>query len=81
MDPPQLKFLTKVYHPNIDNVTGLIGLNVLKIPPQGLWSPVNDLSLILTLVQKLLSFPNPHDPFDTAIVYIDFQIGFRFIFI
>lgn len=67
MDPPQLKFLTKVYHPNIDNVTGLICLDVLKMPPQGRWRPVNNLSLILTAVKQLLSDPNPHDPLDSAI--------------
>ncbi|XP_057371511.1 ubiquitin-conjugating enzyme E2 T-like [Daphnia carinata] len=67
MDPPQLKFLTKVYHPNIDNATGLICLDVLKMPPHGRWRPVNNLSLILTAVQQLLSDPNPHDPLDSAI--------------
>ena len=74
VDPPQLKFLTKVYHPNIDNVTGLICLDVLKMPPQGRWRPVNNLSLILTAVKQLLSDPNPHDPLDSAIVCIEFQI-------
>lgn len=68
MDPPQLKFLTKVYHPNIDNATGLICLDVLKMPPHGRWRPVNNLSLTLTAVQQLLSDPNPHDPLDSAIV-------------
>lgn len=68
MDPPQLKFLTKVYHPNIDNSTGLICLDVLKMPPHGKWRPVNNISLILTAVQQLLSDPNPHDPLDAAIV-------------
>ncbi len=72
MDPPQLKFLTKVYHPNIDNSTGLICLDVLKMPPQGRWRPVHNLSLILTAVQQLLSDPNPHDPLDAAIVCISF---------
>ncbi|KZS05708.1 Ubiquitin-conjugating enzyme E2 T [Daphnia magna] len=67
MDPPQLKFLTKVYHPNIDNATGLICLDVLKMPPHGRWRPVNNLSLTLTAVQQLLSDPNPHDPLDSAI--------------
>lgn len=68
MDPPQLKFLTKVYHPNIDNTTGLICLDLLKMPPQGKWRPIINLSLILTSIQQLLSEPNPHDPLDAAIV-------------
>jgi len=77
MDPPQLKFLTKVYHPNIDNVTGLICLDVLKMPPQGRWRPVNNLSLILTAVKQLLSDPNPHDPLDSAIVCVYLVFFFK----
>lgn len=68
MDPPQLKFITKVYHPNIDNTTGLICLDLLKMPPQGKWRPIINLSALLTAVQQLLSDPNPHDPLDAAIV-------------
>ena len=68
MDPPLLKFLTKVYHPNIDSNTGLICLDLLKMPPQGKWRPINNLSSILTAVQQLLSDPNPYDPLDAEIV-------------
>ena len=68
MDPPQLKFLTKVYHPNIDHSTGLICLDLLKMPPQGKWRPTHNISLILIAVQQLLSDPNPSDPLDAAIV-------------
>lgn len=70
MDPPQLKFLTKIYHPNIDNSTGLICLDVLKMPPLGRWRPVNNISLILTAVQQLLMDPNPHDPLDASVVCV-----------
>jgi hypothetical protein len=68
MDPPLLKFLTKVYHPNIDSDTGSICLDLLKMPPQGKWRPINNLSSILTAVQQLLSDPNPHDPLVSEIV-------------
>lgn len=73
MEPPQLKFLTQIYHPNIDNSTGLICLDLLKLPPHGKWRPVISLSLILTAVQQLLGDPNPQDPLDAAIVNIFFK--------
>jgi ubiquitin-conjugating enzyme E2 T len=39
-EPPQITFITKVYHPNIDD-KGRICLNILKNPPQGVYSPGN----------------------------------------
>ena len=68
MDPPLLKFVTKVYHPNIDSNTGLICLDVLKMPPHGKWRPTHKISSILTAIQQLLSDPNPYDPLDAEIV-------------
>ena len=59
-EPPQVKFITKIYHPNID-LAGRICLDVLKSPPQGSWKPSQNLSTILTSIQLLLSEPNPDD--------------------
>lgn len=66
-EPPQMKFLTKVYHPNIDNSSGLICMDLLKMPPIGNWRPAINLSSLLTSLQLLLSEPNPGDPLDAAI--------------
>ena len=59
-EPPQVKFITKIYHPNIDSA-GRICLDVLKSPPQGSWKPSQNLSTILISIQLLLSEPNPDD--------------------
>lgn len=55
--PPKVKFLTKMYHPNIYN-DGSICLDIL----QNQWSPVYDISSILTSVQSLLCDPNTKSP-------------------
>lgn len=59
-EPPQVQFITKIYHPNIDSA-GRICLDVLKSPPQGSWKPSQNISTILTSLQLLLSEPNPDD--------------------
>ena len=59
-EPPQVQFVTKIYHPNIDS-SGRICLDVLKSPPQGSWKPSQNISTILTSIQLLLSEPNPDD--------------------
>jgi ubiquitin-conjugating enzyme E2 A len=43
--PPKVKFLTKMFHPNIYN-DGSICLDIL----QNMWSPVYDISSILTSI-------------------------------
>ncbi len=55
--PPKVKFLTKMFHPNIYN-DGSICLDIL----QSMWSPVYDISSILTSIQSLLCDPNPLSP-------------------
>lgn len=59
-EPPHLQFVTKIYHPNIDDA-GRICLDVLKSPPAGSWKPAHNLHTILTSIQLLLAEPNPDD--------------------
>ena len=55
--PPNVVFLTKMYHPNI-YPNGNICLDIL----QNQWSCIYDISSILTSIQSLLSDPNPTSP-------------------
>uniref|UniRef100_A0AC34RAJ8 UBC core domain-containing protein n=1 Tax=Panagrolaimus sp. JU765 TaxID=591449 RepID=A0AC34RAJ8_9BILA len=55
--PPVVKFLSKMFHPNIYN-DGSICLDIL----QNRWSPTYDVSAVLTSVQSLLDEPNPNSP-------------------
>ena len=54
---PSVRFLTKMFHPNIYN-DGQICLDIL----QNQWSPIYDISAILTSIQSLLCDPNPSSP-------------------
>ena len=54
---PKVKFLTKMFHPNI-YTDGSICLDIL----QHMWSPVYDVSSILTSIQSLLTDPNINSP-------------------
>ncbi|EEH58578.1 uncharacterized protein MICPUCDRAFT_46797 [Micromonas pusilla CCMP1545] len=57
MAAPKVRFLTKIYHPNIDNL-GRICLDILKDK----WSPALQIRTVLLSIQALLSAPNPDDP-------------------
>ncbi|KAM5237790.1 ubiquitin-conjugating enzyme E2 T [Ctenodactylus gundi] len=60
-EPPQIRFLTPIYHPNIDSA-GRICLDVLKLPPKGAWRPSLNIATVLTSIQLLMAEPNPDDP-------------------
>mmetsp|Transcript_16699 Transcript_16699/g.27083 ORF Transcript_16699/g.27083 Transcript_16699/m.27083 type:complete len:155 (+) Transcript_16699:110-574(+) len=62
MAPPKVRFLTKIYHPNIDKL-GRICLDILKDK----WSPALQIRTVLLSVQALLSTPEPDDPLDNNI--------------
>ena len=55
--PPTVKFVTKMFHPNV-YANGSICLDIL----QNKWSPIYNVSSILTSLQSLLNDPNPESP-------------------
>jgi ubiquitin-conjugating enzyme E2 N len=57
-----VRFLTKIYHPNIDRL-GRICLDILKDN----WSPALQIRTVLISIQALLSAPNPDDPLDNNV--------------
>eukprot|EP00835_Amoeboradix_gromovi_P003657 NODE_250_length_12902_cov_0.423182.p6 type:complete len:154 gc:universal NODE_250_length_12902_cov_0.423182:4388-3927(-) len=62
MEPPKIRFLTKVYHPNID-MLGRICLDILKDK----WTPALQIRTVLLSIQALLSAPNPDDPLNNQV--------------
>jgi len=58
-----MKFITKVYHPNVSSVSGAICLDILK----DAWSPVLTLKSTLISLQSLLCSPEPNDPQDAEV--------------
>lgn len=62
--PPEIKFTTKVYHPNVCSASGSICLNIL----QDEWCPALTLRTIMLSVQCLLSSVEIYDdPADAEI--------------
>ncbi|KAF9578220.1 hypothetical protein BGW38_006097 [Lunasporangiospora selenospora] len=61
--PPKVKFLTKIYHPNIDE-EGAICIALLKSDQ---WKPATRLNQVLRSLVTLLEAPNPEDPLMTDI--------------
>ncbi|XP_012864202.1 ubiquitin-conjugating enzyme E2 N-like [Echinops telfairi] len=57
MAVPKERFMTQVYHPNVDKL-GRTCLNILK----GKWSPALQICTVLLLIQAMSNAPSPDDP-------------------
>jgi len=68
-EPPNVRFITPVYHPNIDD-GGRICLDLLKmptketqgLPSKGTWNPMMKLTTVLAGIRQLMTEPNCNDP-------------------
>lgn len=60
IEPPRVRFVTPVLHPNIDG-GGRVCLDTLSLPPKGSWRPSLSLGAALGAVRALLAEPNGDD--------------------
>jgi ubiquitin-conjugating enzyme (huntingtin interacting protein 2) len=56
--PPNVKFMTRLWHPNVSSATGAICLDILKDN----WAASMTLRTVLLSIQALLTLPEPKDP-------------------
>lgn len=61
--PPKMKFLTKIWHPNISSQTGAICLDILK----DAWSPALTMKTAMLSLQALMCSAEPDDPQDAQV--------------
>jgi ubiquitin-conjugating enzyme (huntingtin interacting protein 2) len=62
-NPPKVRFLTRVWHPNISSATGAICLDILKDK----WAAAMSIRTVLLSLQALLAAAEPDDPQDAVV--------------
>lgn len=62
--PPKIRFLTKIFHPNISLVSGYVCINILDINE---WSPALSIQNVLLSICSMLEQPNPDDPVEKEV--------------
>ncbi|XP_063237425.1 ubiquitin-conjugating enzyme E2-22 kDa [Bacillus rossius redtenbacheri] len=62
-NPPKVRFITKIWHPNISSVTGAICLDILKDQ----WAAAMTLRTVLLSLQALMAAAEPDDPQDAVV--------------
>ena len=70
--PPEVRFISKMFHPNI-YANGLLCLDILK----NRWSPTYDVYGVLMSIQSLLSDPNINSPAEAADLFKKDTEGYR----
>ena len=75
-DPPLVKFITKIFHPNV-SIEGSICMDILKDPNR--WSPQNDINATMSSIILLMDDPNNKDPFnrDAADLYVKCEHNYK----
>ena len=73
--PPQVRFMTKVFHPNVWWDNGLVCVDILK---DG-WVPSYDVLAILHSIRLLLIDPNPLSPanLEAALLYRENRVEYN----
>ena len=64
--PPNIRFTTPIFHPNISQSYGSICIDILKSK----WSPAFTISKVLLCITSLLSDANPNDPLEPQIAQL-----------
>lgn len=62
-EPPKVRFVTRLWHPNVSSATGAICLDILKDE----WAATMTLRTMLLSLQALLCAPEPDDPQDAVV--------------
>ncbi|SPP83229.1 ubiquitin-conjugating enzyme E2-22 kDa-like isoform X2 [Drosophila guanche] len=64
-NPPKVRFITRIWHPNISSVTGAICLDILK----NKWAAGMTMRTVLMSLQALLAAAEPDNPQDAVVAY------------